>query len=670
MPPITGLTIPVYRASESPECPRQSLSAKSVKLRNQPRIYQDGPLPIKLSDHAPRQARITGRVATPDKVAYTIEIGGVIMNDVGIDEILDYVSPFELERFETQQFVEEIEIDRIAQEAADAEAEHKREQQKIRAQHKGIAIFQDLYEDSMEVDAESVDAGKYGRARPTYKHLFKKMKERRRRRRDPLTGELMLLSGDENEEAADLESSSGGEQAAMPSSTHMGLPEPAKRRRRKRDPRTGELLPLDPKPQPSSSRSRNQPAEELALGVPYKRPRRRRHPVTGELMPLGWRYEPDVEGNRSESGAGNTSVESMRRLSIVREPELKRPRLASASVASSDPRAQSIDPLRSFLNDGEKQSTAPPKSSDIINELNSSDSDDSEDQLQRFSPAQPIPSSKTSNMQPNHKSALSTAAILSRVDSSPEPISLASFLKSSKTPGNQEASSDDETDSSSSGPRVKGTPANGKTSIMNPTGSQTVKPAEEDSDSDDLDEDEYVVESILDHHMSDPRSHPGKSPIMLYKTKWEGFTEPTWEPAESFPDSSVIDSYGKHVGLKLPEQNRRSTLVTGMKKTEAPSKAKVTTRLTSATARVNQKGTSVSEEDDDEYNDDDDKVTYEIERILAHHKSDPRTHPGKPIAMLYQTKWKGYPDPTWEPANSFTDRKMLHEYQRRVGLRA
>lgn len=590
------------------------------------------------------------------------------VDDIGIDEVLDYVSPYELERFETQQFEEEIEMDRIVQEAANAEAERKLERRKLRAQRKGVVIFQDLDDDPAEPQ-EPVDAGKYGRARPTYKHMFKKMKQRQRRKRDPLTGELMPLSGDEDEGAADLESSSGGEQLA-PATTQAGLPEPPKRRRRKRDPHTGALLPLDPEPQQSGSRNRDELDEELALGVPYKRPRRRRHPITGELMPLGWRYDPKAEDERRGSGAGNASVESMRRSSIVREPEAKRPRLASASASSSDPRAQSVDPLRSFTNADGKQPTSSSKSSNIVAELNSSSLDESEDQLQRPSPTKPTPTGKTSMMQPNHKSAVSSAAASSRADSSPEPITLASFLKSSKKPGEEKVSSD-ESSSSSSAAQVKKMPTPGKTSIMNPTGSQTAKGVEEDTEEDDLDEDEYIVESILDHHWSDPRSHPGKESTLLYKTKWEGFPDPTWEPAESFPDVGVIASYRKHAGLDQPEKTQISTLVTNMQKKEATAKGKADIRPFLKTAAAPQKADTASEDDDeDEDEDEEDEEAYEVERILAHQKSDPRTHPGKPIAMLYQTKWKGYAKPTWEPADSFTDRKMLHDYQRKAGLRS
>ena len=80
---------------------------------------------------------------------------------------------------------------------------------------------------------------------------------------------------------------------------------------------------------------------------------------------------------------------------------------------------------------------------------------------------------------------------------------------------------------------------------------------EDDDDSDVehemLDEDEYEVEGIVGHHLSDPRTHPpelGHKPVMLYRVKWKGFEELTWEPATSFEDISILQTYNKRFGLK------------------------------------------------------------------------------------------------------------------------
>jgi hypothetical protein len=76
-----------------------------------------------------------------------------------------------------------------------------------------------------------------------------------------------------------------------------------------------------------------------------------------------------------------------------------------------------------------------------------------------------------------------------------------------------------------------------------------------DTDDDDevLEEDEYEVEAIVGHQLSDPRTHPptlGKKPVMLYHVKWKGYEDLTWEPASSFEDTILIQSYNEYHGLK------------------------------------------------------------------------------------------------------------------------
>jgi hypothetical protein len=63
---------------------------------------------------------------------------------------------------------------------------------------------------------------------------------------------------------------------------------------------------------------------------------------------------------------------------------------------------------------------------------------------------------------------------------------------------------------------------------------------------------------------------------------------------------------------------------------------------------------------------------YFVEAILAHAESNPITHPahlGKDPVMLYQVKWEGWPDVTWEPETSFSNMDVVREYQQRVGLK-
>lgn len=45
--------------------------------------------------------------------------------------------------------------------------------------------------------------------------------------------------------------------------------------------------------------------------------------------------------------------------------------------------------------------------------------------------------------------------------------------------------------------------------------------------------------------------------------------------------------------------------------------------------------------------------------------SDPRTHDpefGDQPVMLYQVKWVGWAEPSWEPIESFDDLELVREY--------
>ncbi|KAK4502917.1 hypothetical protein PRZ48_006344 [Zasmidium cellare] len=585
-----------------------------------PRIYTDEPLPFRLSDHAPRKATIKQRVALPDRVAYTLEIGGIDIEDVGIHEVLDYVSAYDLEQFEHRQFEEEREIMRIAKLEREAEREERRKQ---RAKTKGQVIWQSESDTGSEEDDE-VETGKHGRARPTYKHMFKapEMRQRRRRRkRDPFTGELMPLS---DEEEAAFVAPSKVNVVSSPRAPASAAAELPKRRRRKRDKITGELLPLSPDEQAVHAQA------SIEKG---KRPRRRRHPITGELMPLGWRYDPNAEKSYEQrrDGAGGRSTPAINRLSITREHDAKRVKLTSEEPSSDDelstkqpvvPSKWGIPATNGSRNSSSSREPPPPPMS--------------------ISKSKPTPT-KTSMLNPISHRASRPGPSTSATDSSSEPkITLASFLKPSKP--DEDDDDDDSSADDSSPPQKVNTP--GKTSIMNPMAAQTED--ESEAEDEDLEEGEWFVEAILDHHLSDPRTHPGKKQIMLYKTKWEGYKEPTWEPEDSFVDQFVLHDYRKRVGL-----GRTKKQVVAETKKPAPPTPKT-------------KAPPVIDESDEEEEEEED---YEVESILGHHMSDPRTHPGRPATMLYKVKWLGWPEPTWEPRHSFTDKTIVRKYEKRVGLK-
>ena len=113
------------------------------------------------------------------------------------------------------------------------------------------------------------------------------------------------------------------------------------------------------------------------------------------------------------------------------------------------------------------------------------------------------------------------------------------------------------------------------------------------------------------------------------------------EPADSFPES-VVNDYRRRVGLEPVADNDDSE---------------------------KEPDTTVEPASDDQPMDDDGE--YEVESIIAHHLSDPRTHPpqlGKTPAMLYRVKWKGYKELIWEPVSSLKGTTILQDYNRRFEL--
>ncbi|KAH0361664.1 3-hydroxyacyl-CoA dehydrogenase type-2, partial [Aureobasidium melanogenum] len=82
-----------------------------------------------------------------------------------------------------------------------------------------------------------------------------------------------------------------------------------------------------------------------------------------------------------------------------------------------------------------------------------------------------------------------------------------------------------------------------------------------DSGSDSEGSEEYVVEKILAHGLSDPKSHDksvhGTKPVMLYHVKWEGYDATTWEPATSFQDTDVLQEYWYQHAQKQKQKQKQ-----------------------------------------------------------------------------------------------------------------
>lgn len=636
MPPL-AVAIPVISRSEQNN-DRSAFNSRDTRPPAlKPRVYSDGPLPTKPSDSSPKQARIIDR----NEDRYHLRIGDIDLRDIGIEEVLDYVSQLDLEQFENRQFVEERSVlDVLKAEKAQLKRE-KLELQKYRAKTKGVALEE---VDSAEETGEGGDVavGKHGRARPTYTHLFKRP-ELPKKRRD-LDSEDDISADCHENEAISTEN-----EPAQPSNIQAAglVSEVHKRRRRKRDKITGELLPLSPIEQKAKE------ARRIAEG---KRPRRKRHPLTGELMPLGWRYDPDNENDSYEKRRDGVGSHSFRHLSISEEPLVKRQRL---DVTSSISRSPSPLPTKAQLAAqhtpaklaAQSKSSIQQPTKEVYN-LVSSDEESAVD-VTSTTPRnlKPLPKPLTATPKPIKPSSIHSTESSSEQESSPEPIGRTSTLQHSAS----KAQSLQRTES-------------GKTSIMHPSfkAASSVEPSDDPNESDeasednDLDEGEWFIEDILGHQWSDPSTHPaefGKDPVMLYLVKWEGYDDPTYEPADSFGDQSVLLAYRRKVGLDLmPIGNER-----------------LDTFGASASLEVAEtiERPSLEKEDRDEESegdDDGDEEQFEVENILDHRLSDPKTHPrglGSRPVVLYQVKWRGFEELTWEPASSFEDKAVLQQYHTR-----
>jgi len=369
---------------------------------------------------------------------------------------------------------------------------------------------------------------------------------------------------------ADMEqqvSSSDDRFESKPDLEPLSLDNLPKRRRRKRDPITGELLPLEPlgstqtqqknqdSSRPATIEDRPQSVKLDLLEKP-KRARRRRHPITNELMPLGWIYDPDEELQRNSSGL---KVSSMQSLSLSNESEPKRRRLDRITSSDERSRSPAVAPLSAFVR------------GDVVS-LHDSDSDDSAGDSIDVRPAAPKP--KLLRRGIGGASVAQTLVKSQSPSESPEPSSLATLpvraspRKSSLSRTRSTESSSpmiplqvDGSDSSSgeeseventkevaSQPQTKPV-----TSIMHPSAAMDEASSESSEEDGELSEDEYFVEEILAHAWSNPVTHPahlGKEPVMLYNVKWEGWPEPSWEPETSFGNLDVVREYQQRVGLK------------------------------------------------------------------------------------------------------------------------
>ncbi|KAK5740343.1 hypothetical protein LTR17_004606 [Elasticomyces elasticus] len=654
MPMLASVRIPRWGRSTSTATSSNSQDSLPAKASLRLNHYGKGPLPIKPSGESPRDARIVGRVVGPRGGVYSLKIGDVGFDDVSVDEILDWVSAHHLEEFENQQFAEETEVIRIAELDRAREKVLKQERKAERAKFKKDFKYSQQI-DRIGGDADDMDVaeGKHGRARPTYQHLFKLPRHRRRRRkRDPQTGELLPRS-DEDEDSEGERKAESDSPEPVAARALKGLSNDQKETRRGRDRQIVDA-------QPSNL------ALGAGLGEEKKRRRRKRHLLTGELMPYGWRYEPNgpsvppPQGSSTRPrGVGNVSP-AMNKLSITSEQPAKRLKVDSGSSSSRSVSAHVV--IASLERP----------------QLWESGSSSDDDQRQQSDPtARQAPIVNTGRL--GVPKLLQSIANSAGMESSPEP----EFRRSTKQ-----------------------TPTTTNTMSM----MQPAAPESADEESENEEGEEWPIEAILAHHMSDPRTHQaglGNKPVMLYQVKWEGHDELTWEPLDSFPDRSVVDEYMRQVSAKeskpisKPNEPKQNAVSQASQASKLPDRATQTvaqsatkgglagqtprpamqatasnvTKLSNPMQTVVQPVAEMSEDSEDDESDDAEAEdgSYMVEAIVAHHLSDPHTHAaefGKQPVMLYKVKWKGYEGFTWEPSDSFEDRSIVRTYRAQFDLPA
>ena len=516
MPPLVGVEIPVINRSHTGGEKSSNKGKAPIRQAPNPRLYSNEPLPIKPSENAPKNAHIVGRILDISGVTYQLKIGDVEINDVGVDEILDYVSALDLEEYENRQFREEREVLAVVEAERERAKREKLDRMKERAKRKGVALSEDDIETNEETEGGEEVVGRHGRARPTYTHLFKKPHIGRPRKKDSATRELLSLSdGEEDEEISeDISEDESSNRPHMVRST-APLAELPKRGRPKRDKITVELLP--------------------ASALKTKRQRRRRHPLTGQLMPVGWRYDPNND-HTYEKRRGGQSSPSFKRLSISQEQEAKRQRLDTESDMSRSPspfpsKAELVAQLSSTKKSPSKALDRSTPSKNPVIDLLTSDDESTEVTTDAIRGLGFKPPPKPAQSLVGNRSVVKTSMLSSAAESSPEPRAKTSITRPSASRIARATSRDTP---------QKTTPRRSqeaKTSILHPSAGRAsstdplIRPSEDDESGDEVEDEEWFIEGILAHHWSDPKTHPpalGEEPVMLYQVKWEGYDKPTW----------------------------------------------------------------------------------------------------------------------------------------------
>lgn len=439
-------------------------------------------------------------------ITYTIQIGSVSIPDVSVIEITDYVSPYDLEVFENAAFQQEIAEQAAAQTARLAAKQKSRKQRRNGYASSTSSSLDDESGSGSSVSGDKAEVGR--RQRPSYTHFYPKQRAPRGSVKTTSSVEIVVpihqrqTSGNEGKSINHLNLDS--------TSLTSDTAHTANKRRRTGEDRSSvssaaqesvySINSLDQPTQPPT-------AMEQAAGI-------RTNAQLSDPMDLD-ANDTEMTGNDNNNNVSTRN--STRSTSVASEIKGKTKSLSSSKKASakdfftlrthaaSDPRnvqAQSSQPLSA------KAKLAAQSTGERASEP----------------PARAMPPPPSSSSAAAKAKAADTATTAPRQASAPVKPSTAATTgapnanpPTSKNPRNQTLELDPTTDS------------------------------EDEDDSSDPSSEFYTVETILAHNLSDPSTHDtslhGTDPVMLYQVKWEGYDEPTWEPASSFQDEEMLEEY-------------------------------------------------------------------------------------------------------------------------------
>ncbi|KAK4979669.1 hypothetical protein LTR66_000306 [Elasticomyces elasticus] len=506
----------------------------------------------------PTKARIVSRtIAERGKTAYTVQLGGgVTLQGISLIEILEYVSPLELERYENATFIEEqqAEEDARRQKAQRLKERKARHLESIRVQREedaqlnttdkiagyntdSASTVTDSSRDSRNRDGS---IGR-GRPRPSYAHLYKP----KRARRSTTVGSMLSSIRDEKQdEDGDTAMQNAGNHVRVSSSSvtpaSSSSPKDAL-------PATVHGLNLFHYASPDAKRRK---LKHVAIPISSASTSASRSPVLKDAT-----Y---TQGGRAEARRDATVGNTRSRVSSFAERTL----VSRAGISNASP--SRLSAKEAGGNVPATANSIAPLTAKARRDLMAEDSSESSNEAFLSNMGKTMRTTRSTEpgnwaaAPPRPAGSLTGAykdtgeeKLNGREQTRPSSSSSAAIRKSAVL---RPASASFYTSQTSNLPPLE--PPQGHlpalTNPSNPTASAipTRSPStipESDADSED-DGESYKIERIIAHGMSDPRTHApglGREPVQLFRVKWVGYplSEATWEPVDSFDDFSMVEEY-------------------------------------------------------------------------------------------------------------------------------